>query len=79
LLWSTAKRVIKVIEQVQGMIDGQDRYPVFDVYLHSTFAHCVGKMMATRAHRLWIVDTAGGPPVGVISLTDVMAIVKRFA
>lgn len=38
------------------MYDGQDSYPVFHVTPFSTLAHTVAKLVATRSHRMWIVD-----------------------
>lgn len=38
------------------MNDGQDSVPVFYVNPSSTLAHTVAKLVATRSHRMWIVD-----------------------
>lgn len=38
------------------MQEGKDSYPVFHVTPHSTLAHTVAKLVATRSHRMWIVD-----------------------
>lgn len=40
------------------MTDGKDSYPVFHVTPYSTLAHTVAKLVATRSHRMWVVDTA---------------------
>lgn len=38
------------------MNDGKDSFPVFYVNPYSTLAHTVAKLVATRSHRMWIVD-----------------------
>lgn len=38
------------------MTDGKDSFPVFYVNPFSTLAHTVAKLVATRSHRMWIVD-----------------------
>ena len=38
------------------MDDGKDSFPVFYVSPYSTLAHAVAKLVATRSHRMWIVD-----------------------
>jgi hypothetical protein len=37
--------------------DGKDSFPVFHVNPFSTLAHTVAKLVATRSHRMWVVDT----------------------
>jgi hypothetical protein len=48
------------------MNDGKDSFPVFHVTPFSTLAHTVAKLVATRSHRMWVVDTpspaSSGPP-----------------
>lgn len=48
------------------MDDGKDSFPVFYVSPYSTLAHSVAKLVATRSHRMWIVDqpspSASAPP-----------------
>lgn len=43
------------------MNDGKDSYPVFHVTHSSTLAHTVAKLVATRSHRMWIVDSVPSP------------------
>jgi len=57
LLDSTCIHFITVILSERGMVDGKDSYPVFHVTPFSTLAHTVAKLVATRSHRMWIVDT----------------------
>lgn len=56
LLENTCIHFISVILSTRGMNDGKDSYPVFHVYPHSTLAHTVAKLVATKAHRMWVVE-----------------------
>lgn len=38
------------------MHEGKDSFPVFHVTPHNTLAHTVAKLVATRSHRMWIVE-----------------------
>lgn len=53
----------------------KDKLPVFDVMETSTLGYAVGKMIATRAHRVWVVDRVQGPPISVVTLTDVFGVI----
>jgi CBS-domain-containing membrane protein len=62
---------INSIRQRQGLDNaGKDRSPFFCVSYDSTIEHIVAKMVATRAHRLWIVEQHKA--VGVVSLSDIL-------
>ncbi|KAL1305986.1 hypothetical protein AAFC00_004121 [Neodothiora populina] len=56
LLDSSCIHFISVILSERGMHEGKDSYPVFHVTPYSTLAHTVAKLVATRSHRMWIVD-----------------------
>ncbi|EPS43436.1 hypothetical protein H072_2575 [Dactylellina haptotyla CBS 200.50] len=56
LIKSSCLHFLSVILSDRGLDDGQDSYPVFYVNPHSTLAHTVAKIIATRAHRMWLVD-----------------------
>lgn len=56
LLRSTCIHFISVILSEGGMEAGKDSFPVFYINPHSTLAHTVAKLVATRSHRMWIVD-----------------------
>lgn len=58
---------------------GKDKLPVFDVTETSTLGYALGKMVATRAHRVWVVDRARGKPVSVVSLTDIYKVLLPAA
>jgi CBS domain-containing protein len=69
LLRSTCAHFLSVIKFEQGVRDGQDQVPVFAVYPTTTLATTIAKLVATRAHRMWIVgnDNHGGGQQGIIS------------
>ncbi|EAT78143.1 protein SDS23 [Parastagonospora nodorum] len=66
LLRSSCIHFISVILSERGMNDGKDSFPVFHVNPYSTLAHTVAKLVATRSHRMWVVDSpspsSSGPP-----------------
>lgn len=69
LLRSTCAHFLSVIKFETGLRDGQDQVPVFAVYPSTTLAGTVAKLVATKAHRMWIVgnDHSSGttsPPTG---------------
>ncbi|CUS09700.1 unnamed protein product [Tuber aestivum] len=57
LLKSSCLHFLSVILTDRGLSDGKDSYPVFHVNAQSTLAHTVAKIVATQAHRMWIVET----------------------
>lgn len=69
LLRSTCIHFISVILSERGVNDGKDSFPVFHVSPVSTLAHTVAKLVATRSHRMWIVDvpspSTSGPPTPI--------------
>ncbi|TPX55800.1 hypothetical protein PhCBS80983_g05009 [Powellomyces hirtus] len=75
LLWQTCLHFVGFIDSEQGIMDGRDKLPVFDVLETSTLGYAVGKMIATKAHRVWVVERATGPPVSVVTLTDVFRMI----
>ncbi|KAI9779601.1 MAG: cell separation during budding [Geoglossum umbratile] len=56
LLWSSCIHFVSVILSDRGLLDGKDSFPVFHVNPYSTLAHTVAKLIATRSHRMWVVD-----------------------
>jgi len=74
LLKSSCIHFISVILSERGVENGKDSFPVFHVNLYSTLGNVVGKLVATRAHRLWIVQSASpsfptpATPAGVPSV-----------
>ncbi|KAF2685683.1 hypothetical protein K458DRAFT_364627 [Lentithecium fluviatile CBS 122367] len=71
LLRSSCIHFISVILSERGVNDGKDSYPVFHVNPYSTLAHTVAKLVATRSHRMWVVDApspaSSGPPTPAIT------------
>ncbi|KAM4062274.1 CBS domain-containing protein [Hirsutella rhossiliensis] len=62
LLNGTCMHFISVILNERGVEQGQDAFPVFYVGPYSTLAHTVAKLVATRSHRMWIVESASPSP-----------------
>ncbi|CAB4416594.1 unnamed protein product [Rhizophagus irregularis] len=78
LMWKTCQQFVGHVRSRQGLEDGQDKYPVFDVRLTSTVGHTIAKLVATKAHRVWVVDERARA-IGIISLTDVLCLFARSA
>ncbi|KAH8819452.1 hypothetical protein F5884DRAFT_661239 [Xylogone sp. PMI_703] len=62
LLKSTCIHFISVILTERGVEDGKDSFPVFYVNPYSTLAHTVAKLIATKSHRMWLVESASPSP-----------------
>lgn len=58
MLRSTCKHFLSTILNERGLYDGQDSYPVFHVDLSSTVGRTIAKLVATKSHRLWVVQPA---------------------
>ncbi|KAL9095519.1 MAG: hypothetical protein Q9165_002390 [Trypethelium subeluteriae] len=56
LLQSSCTHFISVILSERGVEEGKDPFPVFHVNPYSSLAHTLAKLVATRSHRMWIVD-----------------------
>ena len=74
LIRSTCAHFLSVIKFEQGVRDGQDQVPVFAVYPSTTLAGTVAKLVATRAHRMWIVSNdhmcGNTPPAPLTPVTS---------
>ncbi|CEP10984.1 hypothetical protein [Parasitella parasitica] len=77
LLWKTCFQFVGHIRTQQGIIDGQDRLPVFDVRQETSLGFAIAKLLATKAHRVWVVDEFGNA-TGVVSLTDVIRVIASL-
>jgi len=64
LLKSSCMHFISVILNERGVENGRDTFPVFYVNPYSTLAHTVAKLVATRSHRMWVVESASPSPTG---------------
>lgn len=56
LLHTSCKQFLSIILNERGLNDGQDSFPVFHVTLGSSVGRTIAKLVATKAHRLWIVQ-----------------------
>jgi CBS domain-containing protein len=78
LLWKTCFQFVSYIKLEQGIIEGQDRLPVFDVRPDTHLGFAIAKLLATRAHRVWVTDEKQ-QLLGVVSLTDIFRILATVA
>lgn len=62
LLKASCMHFISVILNERGMERGKDAVPVFYVNPYSTLAHTVAKLVATRSHRMWVVESPSPSP-----------------
>lgn len=62
LLQNTCMHFISVILNERGVEKGKDSFPVFYVNPYSSLAHTVAKLVATRSHRMWVVESASPSP-----------------
>ncbi|KAI9743230.1 MAG: cell separation during budding [Claussenomyces sp. TS43310] len=62
LLKSSCIHFISVILSERGMENGKDSFPVFHVNPYSTLAYTVSKLVATKSHRMWVVESASPSP-----------------
>jgi len=62
LLQSSCMHFISVNLSEKGMERGRDTFPVFYVNPYSTLAHTVAKLVATKSHRMWVVESASPSP-----------------
>ncbi|KAI0005218.1 hypothetical protein F4779DRAFT_630195 [Xylariaceae sp. FL0662B] len=62
LLQNSCMHFISVILTERGVEKGKDSFPVFYVNPYSTLAHTVAKLVATRSHRMWVVESASPSP-----------------
>lgn len=89
LLKNTCKQFLTVILSNRGLVDGKDSFPIFHVTAESTLGRTIAKLVATNAHRLWIVQPpkdgqsfmggVGGVLTGVVSLTDIIYLLAKRA
>ncbi|KAK5778778.1 hypothetical protein RI543_003701 [Arxiozyma heterogenica] len=63
LLHKPCRHFISVILNSRGLETGKDSFPVFHVYPTSSLGRILAKLVATRSHRLWIVQ----PPECVLA------------
>ena len=66
LLHKTCRHFISIILNSRGLENGKDSFPIFHVYPQSSLARTLAKLVATKSHRLWIVQP---PEIGTDSHT----------
>ncbi|TID14279.1 Ubiquitin-like modifier-activating enzyme [Venturia nashicola] len=84
LLRSSCIHFISVILSERGVTDGKDSYPVFHVSPFSTLAHTTAKLVATRSHRMWVVQpsspaSSSGPPTPALAPTTPLHASSSFS
>jgi CBS domain-containing protein len=62
LLKQSCMHFISIILNERGVENGRDAFPVFYVNSYSTLAHTVAKLVATRSHRMWVVESSSPSP-----------------
>ncbi|KAI8391021.1 uncharacterized protein BYT42DRAFT_179008 [Radiomyces spectabilis] len=78
LLWTRCFQFVRIVRTQQGIDDGQDRLPVFDVRLDTTLGYATAKLLATKSHRVWVTDERDRA-IGVVSLTDIIRVIAASA
>lgn len=77
---------VSEIKNPHGMIDGEDRYPVYSVMPTSTLGYTIEKLIATKVHRVFVAEEpeansphgfGQGNLKGVVSLVDILAVFAR--
>lgn len=56
LLQKSCLHFISIILNHRGIEDGKDSFPIFHVYPTSSLGRTVAKIVATKSHRLWVVQ-----------------------
>lgn len=94
LLRISCKQFLSIILNKRGLDDGKDSFPVFHVTMQTSLARTIAKLVATKAHRLWIVAAGSGDAaaaaaanrgatagqlIGVVSLTDILYTLAKHA
>ncbi|KAJ2850589.1 cell separation during budding [Coemansia brasiliensis] len=59
---SSCRELVQAARYWQGMRDGQDRAAIFSARPQATLRYVLAKLIATGAHRIWIVE----PPAGAM-------------
>ncbi|CAI4462431.1 CAS_1a_G0019510.mRNA.1.CDS.1 [Saccharomyces cerevisiae] len=62
LLHNTCRHFVSVILNLRGLETGKDSFPIFHVYPTSSLARTFAKLVATKSHRLWIVQPNDNQP-----------------
>jgi len=81
LLFQSTKHFI---QEVRLAKDKEHEYksqaPIFTVTKDTSFKHAVGKLLATKSHRMWVTkDSLAHHPIGVITLSDILRVLTPKA
>lgn len=72
-LWMSCGQFLTLALSQKGFEHaGNDQFPFFDAHPTSTMAHVLGKIVATKVHRIWVTEPHSQKLVGVVSLTDII-------
>ena len=66
-------------KQFMATEDGSTKMPLFTIYKSTPLVDAMAKMVATRSHRLWIIeDGPSSSPaiIGLVSLSSVMRCIE---
>ncbi|KAI9599118.1 hypothetical protein BDF19DRAFT_430153 [Syncephalis fuscata] len=78
LLYTQCHSFVSHIKMEDGLQNGMDSVPVFDVHADTTLRDCLAKLVATKAHRVWVSDEQRRV-TGVVSLTDIARMLAEHA
>ncbi|KAI0070841.1 hypothetical protein K474DRAFT_1607926 [Panus rudis PR-1116 ss-1] len=90
ILTMPLKQFISIVKEPDGSTDGVDKYPVYSVLPSSTLLYTIQKLIATRAHRLFVTDesqilspsslsSTSGNLSGIVSIVDILSLFARIA
>ena len=61
LLFKSVLNFISYNLSQKGIEEGQDQFPIFHVNYQTSLGRVIAKLVATKSHRLWIVDSSRQP------------------
>ncbi|ANZ74090.1 BA75_00846T0 [Komagataella pastoris] len=59
LLYKSCLHFVSYILNLKGLENGKDSFPIFHVTPNSSLSRTMAKLVATKSHRLWIVNPVG--------------------
>ncbi len=78
LLWQSCSHFVGLTKRQKAMDEHENTsFPVFDIRTSATLEYAIKKMVAVKAHRLWVVDDSEHP-IGVLSMTNIMEFLTKF-
>lgn len=61
LLFKSVLNFISYNLSQKGIEEGQDQFPIFHVNYQTSLGRVIAKLVATKSHRLWIIDSSRQP------------------